>query len=52
MRKKYAFYLSVNQFYEAINLEETFVEQITSKGTKILLNNLPEYKALEMKRGE
>ena len=51
MRKKYAFYLSVNQFYEAINLEEQFIEQITSKGTKILLNNLPEYKHLEMKRG-
>ncbi len=52
MRKKYAFYLSVNQFYEAINLEEQFIEQITSNGTKILLNNLPEYKALEMKQEE
>ncbi len=48
MRKKYAFYLSVNQFYEAINLEEQFIEQITTKGNKILLNELPEYKRIEL----
>ena len=47
-RNKYAFYLSVNQFYEAIELDEEFIEQIQTKGTKILLNELPEYKKIEM----
>ena len=47
-RNKYAFYLSVNQFYVSIELNEEFIEQIQTKGTKILLNELPEYKKLEM----
>ncbi len=47
MRNKYAFYLSMNQFYEAINLDEEFIEQIKTNGNKILLNELPEYKRLE-----
>ena len=50
MRKKYAFYISMNQFYEAINLEEEFIEQIQTNGNKVLLSELPEYKKLEMKR--
>ena len=50
MRNKYAFYLSMNQFYETINLDEQFIEQIQTKGNKILLNTLPEYRRLEMKR--
>ena len=52
MRKKYAFYISMNQFYETINLEKEFIEQIKTRGNKILLNGLPEYKQLEMKRKE
>jgi len=49
VRKKTKF-LTMNQFYKAINLEEEFIEQIPYKGNKIILNELPEYKMLEMKR--
>ena len=52
MRKKYAFYLSINQFYEAINLENEFTEQIKISGNKIILNELPEYRRLESKEKE
>ncbi len=49
MRKKYAFYLSINQFYETAELENEFIEQISVKGNKIILNKLPEYRSLETK---
>lgn len=49
MRKKYAFYLSINQFYETAELENEFIEQISVKGNKIILNKLPEYRRLETK---
>ena len=52
MRKKYSFYLTMNQFYETINLDEEFIEQIQTKGKKIVLNSLPEYKMLQMKKEE
>ena len=45
-------FLTMNQFYEAINLDEEFIEQIQTKGKKILLNELPEYKRLQFNKDE
>ena len=48
IRKEKGFFLSVNEFYKAINLEEQFTEQISAKGNKIILNDLPDYKRLNI----
>ena len=48
VRSQQKLFLTMNQFYEAINLDEEFIEQIQSKGNKVLLSDLPEYKRLEM----
>lgn len=45
-------FLTMNQFYKEIELDEEFIEQIPVKGNKIILNNLPEYQKLEMKKEE
>ena len=52
VRKQQKLFLTMNQFYKEIELDEEFIEQIPIKGNKILLNDLPEYKKLEMKREE
>ena len=49
VRNKQKLFLTMNQFYKAIDLNEEFIEQIKFKGTKILLNELPEYKRIEMR---
>lgn len=48
VRKQKGFYLSVNEFYKAINLDEQFIEQIPTKGCKIFINELPEYQRLSV----
>ena len=52
VRNKQKRFLTMNQFYKAINLDEEFIAQIPTKGNKIILNELPEYKRLEMKKEE
>ena len=52
VRNKQKLFLTMNQFYQTVNLEEKFIEQIPVKGNKILLKELPEYKMLEMKKEE
>lgn len=47
VRSQQKLFLSMNQFYEAIELDEEFIEQIKTNGNKILLSELPEYKRLE-----
>ena len=49
VRNKQKLFLTMNQFYKAIDLNEEFIEQIKFKGTKILLNELPEYRRIELK---
>ena len=50
VRNKQKLFISMNQFYNAINLDEEFIEQIPIKGNKIILNELPEYKRLDIKK--
>lgn len=50
VRREQGKFLTMNKFYQAIDLEEEFIEQIPLKGNKIIYNQLPEFKALEMKR--
>ena len=52
VRNKQKRFLTMNQFYKAINLDEEFIAQIPTKGNKIILNELPEYKRLGMKQEE
>ena len=49
VRNQQRLFLTMNQFYKAIDLSEEFIEQIKVKGNKIILDELPEYKRLEMK---
>lgn len=49
IRNKNIQFLTMNQFYKAINLDEKFVEQIKSKGNKVLLKELPMYREIEQK---
>ena len=48
VRKKQIKFLTMNQFYNVINLEEEFLEQIHTRGTKIILNELPMYLSAEL----
>ncbi len=50
VRREQGKFLTMNKFYQAIDLDEEFIEQIPLKGNKIIYNKLPEFKALEMRR--
>lgn len=50
IQRERGLFLTMNKFYKAIDLEEEFIEQIPLKGNKIIYNQLPEFKMLEMKR--
>ena len=50
VRKKQIKFLTANQFFKAIDLNEEYIEHVQVKGNKILLNNLPEYKMHEIKK--
>ena len=50
VRQEQGKFLTMNKFYQAIDLDEEFIKQIPIKGNKIIYNQLPEFKALEMKR--
>ena len=50
VRNQQKLFLTMNQFYEVIDLDEEFIEQIQTSGNKIILNELPEYKKLQLKR--
>ena len=52
VRNKQKLFLTMNQFYETINLDEEFIEQIQTRGNKIILSELPEYKKLQLEREE
>ena len=52
VRNQQKLFLTMNQFYEAIDLGAEFIEQIQTSGNKIILNELPEYKKLQLRRGE
>ena len=52
IKKQQTKFLTMNQFYKAINLEEEFIKQIPLRGNKIAYNRLPEFLMLEMKRQE
>ena len=42
----------MKQFYQTINLKEEFIEQIPTKGNKIILCDLPEYQKQEIHKTE